>query len=89
MHVYIESTDRRDLERHALRLGWPIGDDGNLVFMSPLYRESIWSERQFAHRMPVVSLVQLMLDLWRYPLRGREQAEHLYETVYLPQRTHT
>ena len=83
-HVYLESTDRRDLERHALQLGWPGGDDGNLVLMAPRYRESIWPGITVAHRMSIVSLVQLMLDLWHYPLRGREQAEHLYETVYLP-----
>jgi hypothetical protein len=27
----------------------------------------------------VVSDLQLALDLWHYPIRGREQAEHLIE----------
>jgi hypothetical protein len=53
--------------------------------MAPFYRESLWTGLQSVRHVPVVDLVQLMLDLWRYPLRGREQAAHLYEAVYLPQ----
>ena len=33
---------------------------------------------------PVVSDVQLFLDLYNYPVRGREQAEHLLEHVLGP-----
>jgi hypothetical protein len=34
--------------------------------------------------VPVVSDLQLVLDLWHYPLRGREQGEHIRDTILRP-----
>jgi hypothetical protein len=31
-----------------------------------------------------VSPLQLVLDLWHYPVRGREQAQHLIEAILEP-----
>ena len=46
----------------------------------PYYRESAFYDRQMSKGgMKVVSDLQLYLDLYDYPVRGREQAEHLYE----------
>ena len=45
----------------------------------PYYRVSAFFDRQEASGLPVVSDLQLYLDLYDYPLRGREQAEQILE----------
>lgn len=53
---------------------------GNVNLSVPYYRESAFFDRQMSKGgMKVVSDLQLYLDLYDYPVRGREQAEHLYE----------
>lgn len=53
---------------------------GNVNLSVPYYRESAFYDRQMSKGgMKVVSDLQLYLDLYDYPVRGREQAEHLYE----------
>jgi hypothetical protein len=51
----------------------------NVVLMLPYYRHSVFYGRQKAKDLWVVSDIQLYLDLHNYPIRGLEQAEHLYE----------
>lgn len=51
----------------------------NLVFLDPYYRHSVFYDCREVKGLRVVSDIQLYLDLYHYPLRGREQAEHLYE----------
>ena len=58
---------------------WTPGEDGKLVFLLPHYRQSIWHGLSRFQKINVVSDLQLVLDLWNYPVRGREQAEHLIE----------
>ena len=79
IHVYVDAPDESGLHAIAAREGWPAGSDGRLVLMCPYYRMSVWGNVQTIHRRPIVDIVQLLLDLWRYPVRGREQAEHLIE----------
>jgi hypothetical protein len=38
-------------------------------------------EVRWVGSVPVVSMLQLILDLWNYPVRGREQAERLLATL--------
>ncbi len=53
---------------------------GNVNISVPYYRESAFYDCQMSKGgMKVVSDLQLYLDLYDYPVRGREQAEHLYE----------
>lgn len=53
---------------------------GNVNVSVPYYRESAFYDCQMSKgRMKVVSDLQLYLDLYDNPVRGREQAEHLYE----------
>jgi hypothetical protein len=47
--------------------------------MRPWYAESVWFGLERRKGLPVVSELQLILDLWQYPVRGLEQAEHLLE----------
>lgn len=49
--------------------------------MAPFYMDSVWRGARSVRGLPVVSTLQLILDLWHYPIRGREQAEHLITQV--------
>jgi hypothetical protein len=51
----------------------------NVVLMLPYYKNSVFYGRQKAKDLWVVSDIQLYLDLHNYPIRGLEQAEHLFE----------
>jgi DNA-binding Lrp family transcriptional regulator len=76
--VYVHSIDAavglasqlgaREVERGA-----------NLRVSVPYYRVSAFFDRQEAAGLPVVSDLQLYLDLYDHPLRGREQAEQILE----------
>lgn len=79
VHVYIDVPTPRDLRPIGTAAGWSPDPNGRIVLMQPRYDESVWSEIQERRELPVVSLLQLILDLWHYPLRGREQAEHLLQ----------
>ncbi|MHB1345174.1 MAG: type IV toxin-antitoxin system AbiEi family antitoxin [Thermoleophilia bacterium] len=56
----------------------------NLRVSVPYYRVSAFFDRQKAAGLPVVSDLQLYLDLYDYPLRGREQAERILERRLIP-----
>ncbi len=77
VHAYVEKVDHIDSFKKCLSLN-EAEHGANIILMVPYYKNSVlWN----AHRVKglnVVSDVQLYLDLYNYPLRGREQAEHLY-----------
>ena len=52
----------------------------NLRLSLPHYRVSAFYGVRDSAGLPVVSDLQLYLDLYDYPLRGREQAEKLFES---------
>ncbi|MBV9107917.1 MAG: hypothetical protein JO306_00745 [Gemmatimonadetes bacterium] len=79
-HVYLDVDDAADLVALAHAQGWTPAEDGRLVLLKPYYRDAVWRGVRTLDELPVVTDLQLALDLWRYPLRGREQAEHLIET---------
>jgi hypothetical protein len=83
VYAYL-AVDRVDeLFELADEQGWHTADDGNLVLLKPYYKDSVWHNLQVVQSIPVVSNLQLALDLWNYPLRGREQAEHIIHTQRL------
>jgi hypothetical protein len=59
-------------------------DGANLILVRPYYRHSALFHARKIEKWWVVSDIQLYLDLNRYPLRGREQAEKLLEKVIRP-----
>jgi hypothetical protein len=63
----------------GMEMGWTPSDAGRLVLLRPYYRESVWFGLRRIESLPVVSDLQLILDLWHYPVRGREQAEVLLD----------
>jgi hypothetical protein len=83
LHAYVDVKSADALLEIAEQQGWPVGEGGQLVLMKPYYRDSIWHGAREVQGLPVVSDLQLVLDLWQYPLRGREQAEHIISTQHL------
>lgn len=77
VHLYVDVDSDRELAEIARQQGWEAGDGGKLVIMRPWYHHDFRRRIQIVDNLPVVDMPQLLLDLWRYPVRGREQAEHL------------
>ena len=77
IHIYVDVPDASGLEYAGEEQGWEPAEQGNVVLMKPYYKSSVWHGMEVSGGIPVVSPLQLALDLWHYPLRGREQAEHL------------
>jgi hypothetical protein len=78
IHIYARNQQainyfKKQLELEEARQG------ENVVLMLPYYKHSAFYGRQKAKNLWVVSDLQLYLDLYNYPIRGLEQAEHLYE----------
>jgi hypothetical protein len=76
IHAYVELEEDEQLRDIAASRGWAPGE-GKLVLLSPRYRHSAWYGERDVQGLKVVSDLQLVLDLWNYPVRGREQAEHV------------
>ena len=77
VHVYIENIN--DIEYFEKKLNLNRTDQGaNMVFMLPYYKHSVFNDSRVIKNLWVVSDIQLYLDLYGYPARGREQAEHLF-----------
>ncbi|HET6232323.1 MAG TPA: type IV toxin-antitoxin system AbiEi family antitoxin [Longimicrobiaceae bacterium] len=81
VHVYVDAANGRAMAELGRAAGWTPASDGRVVLMKPYYKTSAWFGVQEADGMPIVSTLQLALDLWQYPVRGREQAEHLLQAV--------
>ncbi len=82
IHAYVDpEVDPAEL---AFENEWEVSPSGRLCLMHPAYVESVWFQSQSVQGARVVSPVQLVLDLWHYPVRGREQAQHLIETILQP-----
>lgn len=78
VHLYVQGPDAIDLFKKNMEL--KDADQGaNLVLMQPYYKHSVFYDRRIIDGLPVVSDLQLYLDLYKYPIRGREQAEYLYD----------
>jgi hypothetical protein len=82
-HLYVEVPDGSALVEVGEAQGWEPAEGGNVVLLKPWYRTSVWHGLREVAGLPVVSALQLALDLWHFPLRGREQAEHLIDTMGL------
>lgn len=88
IHMYIKKKDEATTLAKTLNLQ-PIPKGGNVKFVVP-YDEgvfygqqaaNIWISDQVVSGVNVVSNVQLFVDLYNYPARGLEAAEHLYERI--------
>ena len=78
VHLYLNGPNAIGLFQEALDL--KAADQGaNLVLMLPFYKHSVFYDSREVEGLRVVSDIQLYLDLYGYPVRGREQAEYLYD----------
>ncbi|MBI4543651.1 MAG: helix-turn-helix domain-containing protein [Gemmatimonadetes bacterium] len=78
VHVYVELSGL-DISEIAQRNGWRPADDGSFHVLFPYYKHSVWRDLRTDLPVPVVSDLQLVLDLWHYP-GGREMANHLVQS---------
>ena len=77
VHSYVSSKDVIDFLARELNLK-AAEQDANIIFLLPYYKHSVFYNKQLVNDLWVVSDLQLYLDLYNYPVRGLEQAEHLY-----------
>ncbi len=86
IHLIIDGhsfdTIRPEIERQ-LELE-PKKEGANIILVRPYYKYSALFGARRIDKWNVVSDIQLYLDLNKYPLRGTEQAEHLFEKVIRP-----
>ena len=78
VHIYIQNEGGIDRFVEKLKLR-EAREGANLIFLLPYYKHSVFYGKQSIRNLWVVSDLQLYLDLHNYPIRGLEQAEHLYE----------
>jgi len=83
---FVRSTDvyvyvKKDMDKliNALNLK-PVEFGGNVYLVKPTDK-AVFSDIQKINELLIVSNIQLYLDLYNYPMRGREQAEHLREQL--------
>jgi hypothetical protein len=78
VHIYVQNEEVINwfVDKIELRQA---GEGANLIFLLPYYKNSVFYGKQRIKGVWVVSHLQLYLDLANYPIRGLEQAEHLYE----------
>ena len=79
IHLYVDCPSATLLERFAADLNWLPDRDGRVTLMRPYYRHSVWQGVHDQAGVPVVDDLQLALDLWDHPARGREQAEYILQ----------
>ena len=84
VHLYVDVSDEGQLRRLAIPLRAVPSPRGNLHLLWPRDPAAVWARIESRGGVPVVEPHRLVVDLWHYPLRGREQAEHLIETVLRP-----
>lgn len=80
VHIYIDPSGLRGETEHvwiqALGLQ-PVETGGNVYLTWPYYKEGAFYGSRKVNGVWVASDIQLYIDLYNYPIRGREQAEHL------------
>ena len=78
VHIYVENE--KDIEFFRKKLDLKDADRGaNVVLMIPHYRHSVFYDSRIVQGLPIVSDIQLYIDLHGYSVRGREQADHLFD----------
>lgn len=77
VHIYIQKEKNINFFAHRFDLN-EVDQGANIIFCLPYYKKSVFYDMQKIDRLNIVSDIQLYLDLYKYPIRGFEQAEHLY-----------
>jgi hypothetical protein len=79
IHLYLDDTAEPDLFLNVRqRLGLKeLVNGGNVHIIRPYYGHSVYFNSQKIKGYPIVSKLQLYIDLYNYQPRGREHAERL------------
>lgn len=84
-HVYVYlNTDSWDKDILSIRQQLDLKElvqGGNIHFIKPFYKTSVFTDKQMVEGYSVVSNLQLFLDLYHFQPRGREHAEFLKEQL--------
>lgn len=75
IHVYVESNIEQWIKQLDLR---PVDSGANIYLIIP-YDEGVFQGLQTINKKRIASNIQLYLDLYNYPKRGKEQADFLRE----------
>jgi len=78
VHIYV--GNEKALTYFEKQLNLSKAEQGiNFALMFPYYKHSVFYDSRIVKKLRVVSDLQLYLDLHGYPIRGLEQAEHLFD----------
>jgi hypothetical protein len=78
VHIYLRDESGRKSLAQRLKLR-EVERGANVILCHPHYKHSAFHGMHQIDGLWVVSDLQLYLDLYKYPLRGLEQAEYLYK----------
>ena len=78
VHIYVQNQEVGDYFIENVKLK-EVDQGANVEFLLPYYKHSVFWDMQKVKDLWIVSDIQLYLDLYNYPIRGIEQADHLYE----------
>jgi len=76
-HIYCRTVPEQMALEKDLSLTRVESGAGDVILMQPYYRESAFYGLRFLGGIPVVSDLQLYLDLYHFPVRGRDAAERI------------
>lgn len=84
-HIYLY-LDKEKWDKGILKIRENLGlkelvKGGNVHIIRPFYKNSIFLNLQRIKKYPVVSNLQLYLDLYNFQPRGRDHAEHLKKVL--------
>ena len=82
-YCYLDSDRFTEISleiRQALDLK-ELKNGGNVCFIRPYYKNSVFLHKQEIKGLSVVSNLQLYLDLYHFPQRGREHADYLLKVL--------
>lgn len=83
IHIHLTKADELHRSWQAVLRLEP-DKQGRIHLIQPYYAHSGLFAAQAGHKLPVVSDIQLYLDCYCYPVRGREQAEHILSQKLMP-----
>ena len=83
IYCYLNSRHFKEMSleiRQALDLK-ELKQGGNVCFIKPYYKDSVFVHKQTIEGLSVVSNLQLYLDLYHFPQRGSDHAEYLLKVL--------